>query len=439
MIGRTAQSIFFAMTLSVSSNLKAQGSVGRGMEWSMAFRSYLGSHLSDFGSLATHRHRIEFEQIARSSLGWTFKLGTSAQVEGAYGASPERYGDMSKTDGQEIVLTEASAQFRRGGFVAKVGTQTVVWGEAFGAFYADVVNPKDLREAGIGEMASLRRAVPMVNLQYLRSSWSAQAIYIPFFYSNLIPAAKSDFFPSYLVDKNAIETVSLDRSAEYDEPVGDYGGKLQWRIGRGDLSLFYLSMMDRQPWFVLDLGAGPSGSDLTINTWHSRVNVSGLTFSWANDDIVIRSELVYYWQRTINSAPKIADMQSGVLSRPEKSDQIIGVLGLDQTFDSGWTIGVQYSEDYLNTDSPQFRLKRESVIGLQILREWQKGPRLKLLGGYSTSDGGYMLQPSFYIPRGRFLEIGLEGAYFGGEKDSQFGGLERASRVMFVIRGYFNG
>ena len=46
----------------------------------------------------------------------------------------------------------------------RVGNQSVVWGEAFGAYYADIVNPKDLRQSALGDVATWRLPIPMVNV-----------------------------------------------------------------------------------------------------------------------------------------------------------------------------------------------------------------------------------------------------------------------------------
>ncbi|MBK7892337.1 MAG: hypothetical protein IPJ84_16285 [Bdellovibrionales bacterium] len=180
--------------LTAADSALGQAASGKPLEWKLDTRSGLGMHTNGSNDLATHRHQLEFEQVSRPSSQWIFKLGARARVEAAYAANPTRYGDLAQKEGQETELREVSGQFRSGGFSAKIGSQTVVWGEAFGAFYADIVNPKDLREAAIGELAEIRRPMEMINLQYVDDTWSIQALYAPFFRSNWLPGYQSDFF-----------------------------------------------------------------------------------------------------------------------------------------------------------------------------------------------------------------------------------------------------
>jgi hypothetical protein len=41
-------------------------------------------------------------------------------------------------------------QYKRNKFQLRFGNQQLVWGEAFGFFFADIINPKDTREFGLG-------------------------------------------------------------------------------------------------------------------------------------------------------------------------------------------------------------------------------------------------------------------------------------------------
>lgn len=438
-IGR-ASFFFSALALVGAGPVFAQSGAGREMEWKLDLKSDIGIHIEEPHDLAINRHQLEFEQIWRpKKTPWTLRAGGRARVEGAYANNTERYGQLAEEDGQDLEFREISAQYRSGPFSAKFGSQTVVWGEAFGAFYADIVNPKDLREGGIGDLAEVRRPVEMVNLQYISSKWSVQALYLPVFRPNLIPKLNSDFFPSRLEQEMVGGEINLKTDPVLEEAEGDSGGRLQMRLGASDLSVFFMSMIDRQPAFGVNVAGTPGSPVYSIRTLHSRVNVSGLTLSWANDDVVLRAETTLYADRNVNIAPTAQDIATGNLSRLEKAKQWIGVLGLDGVVNERWTVGVQYSEDFIEGAKPQFRLERESLLGFQVAREWEKGARFRLQIGQVLQDGSYIIQPSFFVPRGRGLEIGLEGVYFGGGEDSNFGSVNKANRLVLAIRGFFRG
>lgn len=407
---------------------------GKALEWKLDTRSGLGMHTNGANDLATHRHQLEFEQVSRPSSQWIFKLGARARVEAAYAANPTRYGDLAQKEGQETELREVSGQFRSGGFSAKVGSQTVVWGEAFGAFYADIVNPKDLREAAIGELAEIRRPMEMINLQYVDDTWSIQALYAPFFRSNWLPGYQSDFFPSTLAGRLGTTNIQVDGSPNIDGTQGDAGAKLQARLGAADISIFHFSHIDRQPVFEIT-----SGTPILIKSRHSRTEADGLTLSWANDDTVVRAEVVRFSGRKMNVAPTLADLTAGRLSRAEAAEQWIGVFGVDYPLGGGWNFGVQYSEDVVSGIQPSFRMLREGLLGLQFAKDFDSGRRFSLLGASAVNDGSFMIQSSLMVPRSRNLEMGVEGTFFGGASDSTWGSRAGASRVVFVIKGFFRG
>lgn len=422
------------LILGVVDGARGQSASGKPLEWKLDTRSGFGMHTNGANDLASHRHQLEFEQVSRPSGQWTFKFGARARVEAAYAANPTRYGDLAQKEGQETELREVSGQFRSGGFSAKIGSQTVVWGEAFGAFYADIINPKDLREAAIGDLSEIRRPVEMINLQYVDDMWSVQALYAPFFRANLLPGFQSDFFPSTLTSRLGTTNIQVDGSPHVDGAQGDVGGKLQARLGAADVSVFHFSHIDRQPVFEIT-----NGSPVTIKSRHSRTEAEGLTLSWANDNTVIRAEVVRFSGRKMNVAPNLADLVAGRLSRSEAAEQWVGVLGIDYPLAGGWNFGVQYSEDVVSGIEPSFRMLREGLLGLQFTKDFDNGRRFSLLGASAVNDGSFMIQSSLMAPRSRNLEMGVEGTFFGGASESTWGSRVGASRVVFVIKGFFRG
>ncbi len=150
-------------------------------EYQLDFDTRYGTHYYGAPSTATNRHTFEYEQKAEYNNQWSSVIGLRAEVESAYSAVPERYGtgDVAKKDSQSFFLRDNYLQYQNGIFRARAGYQQIVWGESFGYYYADIVNPKDYREAGLGDLSRNRLESPILNLQWIYSNSSVQLLYIP--------------------------------------------------------------------------------------------------------------------------------------------------------------------------------------------------------------------------------------------------------------------
>ena len=161
--------------------------------WNLHYDLRYGYHLLAPEDLATDRHMLETEQKFTTG-SWTLVGSLRAFVEAAYATNSSRYqGPVVQNDSQEIRLRDLYLQYKHGHFLIRLGNQQVVWGESFGFYYADIVNPKDLRELGIGDLAANRLQVPMLNANFIYGDYSLQAIYIPKPFFDIIPSQGSDF------------------------------------------------------------------------------------------------------------------------------------------------------------------------------------------------------------------------------------------------------
>lgn len=82
------------------------------------------------------------------------------------------YTDLSKNQStddkntREIYLGDNYLKYKSASWVLQTGYQDVGWGEAFGFNYADIVNPKDLRETFYTDYADSRLPLFLVNFKY---------------------------------------------------------------------------------------------------------------------------------------------------------------------------------------------------------------------------------------------------------------------------------
>lgn len=408
-------------------------------QWRLDSRFRAGMRLNHPRGLATLQQQAEYGQSAGWGDNWKYQLSARLRADAAYAMDFDRYGDLAKNDGPEVELRDANVLYRNGNLSLRVGSQLVVWGEAFGTFYADVVNPKDLREAGFGEVADFRKPIEMLNLQYIESSWSAQLLYVPFYRGNRLPRLQSDFFPSSVAGRFgglSPQSVDFDQSDDPEDKRGDIGGRIQFRAGAFDVSLFGLDHIDRQPLFNLTWTGFTSAR---LRTLSRRTLVTGLTASWAGDVTVVRAEAVRFNSRSFNR-------HSGSFLSPlavTTADQWLLVAGIDWPLQhgwlKGWQVGFQYSEDRIDNSEVITRSQREAMFGFQLFRDSVSGTSVNLFAGTALQDGSWLVQASALRPANENLEAGAELWLFEGATDSQLGSIRQGSRLMFIVKGAFSG
>lgn len=406
------------------------------LSWTLNSRFRYGVRSAQLGEIATLQHQSVFLAESQVSEAWSYQLGMRLRGDGAYSLNRTRYQDLERNDPPEFELREANFEYRSENLIVRIGSQIVPWGEAFGSFYADILNPKDLREAGFGDLADLRNPVEMLNFKYIQNTWSLQTIYVPFYRSNRLPRPSSDFFPSYLKERLKSLTIDFDQSASPEDVSGDIGGRLQFQINALDVSLFGFNYVDRQPISKVNL-TGPTAAQ--VRSRSLRLQSYGLTMNWAGDVIVLRSEIV----RSTNRGFNVLGVSPAEPIQFARAAQDAVVMGIDWPLQSGplkdWQIGLQYSFDRLDISNALGRGSEESVVGLQLTKDQEYGASYRLLSGYSPSDSSALLQAMVMYPHNQSLSWGFDIWLFEGASDTQFGSLREGSRFMFVLKGVFSG
>lgn len=375
------------------------------------------------------------------------KLQVGARIlsNAAYVNDRDHYGTLGGYEGAESELREANLEYRNGPILIRVGSQVVVWGEAFGTYYADIINPKDLRTAGFGDINEFRKPIEMINLQYIRPEWSLQFLFIPFYRPNRMPRPFSDFFPTSFAEAITQSGVSLanvdfDQSPDPESKAADFALRYQGRLGAFDYSVFTFFHTDRNPVFRFGF---KSPTELYVRTSSRATNATGLTFSWAGDAVVVRGEVVHYSKRSFNFLTKNVLDPIGIMT----SDQDVIVLGADLPLNqfaafegaTGWQIGTQISYDRIAELNQLGRSQSESLIGFQLSRDADRATAFRIFGGLSLVDRSLVIQASASKWINENFQIGPEVWFVDGRAGSQLGDIRQASRLMFVLKGAFRG
>lgn len=420
-------SISLACLIIVAAVAGAASSEGPDNSYRVRLRTQQGYFLrKPLTDLATSRMYLDAEQRLKGASHWQVLMSGRLRVEGAYGQNQSRFSQaMSDKESVELELRDTYLHLSEGGFSARLGIQTVVWGETFGFFYADVVNPKDLRESvltGLADQADLRKPVPMANLQWLGENSSFQAIYVMGPASHKIPDEGSPFFP--LKSPGALPLSLVDKTKE-SRPDGDWGARIGHNFGNLDMSVFWFDHRDRMPFYELDV--------FNVNSRLKRTRAVGLTGTWQWGEHLFRLEEVSFSKRRFNT------VERNVIENFD-ADNHIAVLGWDLPPANDWRFGTQFSMDLIDANhTPWRRKKSESLVSARLSKEWSKGHTVQLISAYNTNDRSSLTTFKASCALSSSLEFlfGLESMQ--GKRASQFGSINEGSRVMLGLRGTFGG
>ena len=371
------------------------------------------------------------------SSNWSAVISGQGWYEGVYSQSSTYPQTIKTYDTDEIRFQDTYLQYKSDHFIARVGNQQIVWGETFGNFHADIINPKDLRYGIPLDLARVRRSTPIANLVYIHKHFSLQGIYIPQPQFNLLPLVGSDFAPP-LAAMTGYSQVTVTRNEGL--PIAfnnaEMGFRVSQTLGDADISLFNLGYYDRSPYYVVSSSTIP-GQSLVLDERHAAVDSTGLTLAMTlgESGYVMRAEAVY----TTGTMVPILD-STGALSALKTND-LNYVASVDCPTWKKTNISFQYSQDRIG-DQANYLLRtsqNEDHVGLRVLLNMFEASTLETIFGYSFSDMGSRVQMEFMNPISTKMELRIGIDEYGGPSTSEAGRTPGASRAYVLLRTYFNG
>ncbi|MGZ3722857.1 MAG: DUF1302 family protein [Bdellovibrionales bacterium] len=375
--------------------------------------------------------RLDLNAIQKLSFTpeWSAVIGGKAFFEGVY-QNAEYSNSLRNQDSQEFRFQDVYLQFKGDNWIVRLGNQQVVWGEAFGGFYSDIVNPKDFRDGTSLDLATLRRSVLMGNVKYLGEHFSWEGIVLPRPEFNVNPAPGSDFAP---IPKSAFgfKSVVIDRELVLPKQDLDAGTRLTGTFGQTDLSLLYFNYYDRAPYYKIT-NAVPGG-ELRLKEVHARVQSLGTTLASDISGYVLRAEVIRTMGRTVPTL-------KGTSISTQTTDETVGVASLDVPTWNSINFSLQISEDDLASSGAYFlQSTQQTHAGARALINVLTASTCEILYIHSLTDGGARAEAEFMHPLASNLEARVGVDNFFGSEASEFGAVQRASRVYVSLRGYMDG
>ncbi len=382
---------------------------------------YGGHYHSENEDPATHRHAVELEQKFQFNKKWSGAFGGRGEYEEVY----------DPADQLSLIVRDNYVQFQNGGLRLRAGYQQVVWGEAFGFYYADIVNPKDYREAGLGDLSRNRLAIPMLNFQWIWSDASLQVLLIPIPMFSLLPPDGSDFNLFALPTAFSGFTVDYESTPEDPPKAPELGARVTKQFGGYDFSVFYFNYHDRSP-VVQALFFPPV---ISLKPEYKPLQTLGTTMTVDLEGYLLRSEVLTHLAREINT------LDNGTLSS-EKSNELVYVVGVDlppmeHPQLKGWQASFQFSESRLEENTWLLRRSTQSLLSARIAREFSNQSDFEVLLSHFTSDGSNLLQSSFTYPLSSRFELVAGLDKFSGGPSAEFGRYRDASRYWIMFRASF--
>jgi len=186
--------------------------------------------MNDPGKAVINQQRIRLNMSGSNGF-FSYKVWSEAQKNGSGDLRPE----------WEFLVPEIFGEFHGKSLFVRVGKQQIVWGAADGLFINDVVNPLDLREFLLPDLENVHLGQPAVRLQWRRSNWLAEGVWIVKFAETKLPGIISTNIENPVPAEATIPLV-------FHEPVkppvklnnSEIGFRVSGLVDQWDISLNYL-------------------------------------------------------------------------------------------------------------------------------------------------------------------------------------------------------
>ncbi len=327
-------------------------------------------------------------------------------------------------------LRDAYVDLSLGNFDLRLGNQQIVWGQAVGLFFADIVNPKDLREYILPDLDQIRIPVPAVNLESYHENLYFQFVFIPFPEFNKFGKRGSEFdFSKPFYDTNAdiISNDPSDPSRSLDN--SEVGGRISWYKNGWDMALFYFYDYYNFPVNYRYLSANASGSlnpvTIIYKPAYERMHRSGSTFSKEIKDAIVKGEFIYSSNMFYESSDT-SDMD-GIVQSPSFD----WLFGVDYTFLNALDTNFQIMQNIaLDHESSMIKKKYSTSFSIWLktgLFDDVIEPECFFVSSLNQTD--WLFSPKIAYNFNATLKVIFGADIFGGSTDGDFGRFSENDRI----------
>jgi hypothetical protein len=371
--------------------------------------------------------RLQFEQSI--NMGKKFSaLNQLRATSNSLNSDLAPTSNLPKKDTFETYLGENYFKYKSSNWVALLGYQEVVWGEAFGLNYADVINPKDQRETLYSEASEARFPLLLFNGKRFFSlgdlTGSLQFLYSPeprFTKTLPIQTLIGSHFDNFNVEVSKEKTPEIFKQTEW-------GGRLAGSYAGFDFSAFTFSYIDRDPYYTIK---ATTTTSLTLKETHSKVTTTGVAFAKSFFDYVVRTDLVLTDNKSINYLDN-----SMLKSYTSKSlNTVVSVDSPTYNDFSGVFIFAQSSLSDYKTNT--FRDKNERFFIGKIAKNLGNDKTLEFTYTHELIHSGHSIQSFINWPINNTTDLKFGGQFYFGDEAGLLNKYKNISSLFFSLKNYF--
>jgi hypothetical protein len=395
-------------------------------------RGYLSARLSAYTRNTSRNYgqmtRGQFEQSAQFNSNLV-SLNQIRMTSNTIASDLSEKSQVVKKDDFNVYLGENYLKYKSSNFVLQVGYQEVVWGEAFGFNYADIIGPKDQRETIYTEVSDSRLPLLLVNGKTFFTSGdfsgSLQLLFSPEpRFSKSLPA---EVYAGELISQTTLNIEKEKTPKLFD--TTEFGGKLSMSYAGIDMSAFTYSYLSRDPHYVLLSG---SATALNLAEKHSKVQSYGISFAKAFFDFVFRTDIVQTKDRMVN----FITPQGLLFAYPTTSlDTLVSVDTPTYNGYSGVFIFAKSSLGDYELNS--FREKDEKYAIAKISKDLGNDKSVEASYTHEFNHSGHSVQTSLNWPINNTTDLKIGGQFYFGDEQSNLNKFKNVSSVYFSLKNYF--
>lgn len=365
------------------------------------------------------------------------KIGGRAWYDAVYHLTDQYPADVDDQMSKEIALRDFYLDIFGPKLHARLGHQQVVWGEALAQFFADVVNPLDLREFILPNFDYIRLPIWAVNLKYFflpNATLELVASPDQTVSKLALPGADFSFFPS---QGESFEVAPLipgigttllsDKTPPLSIKNWNGGGRITFLTHGWDLSwLFYTTTAHLPAVFkTLAINLQTGQPTILLNRIHNRIYDFGFTFSKEVANSIVRGEFVFTKDRYFNGEDVLFSL--GVV----KSNAFRYVLGFDTVLGGKVDMVSEFQQQVITGDPDDIA---DPIVDSWIALHFETGfldekllPELTFVAGLRRGDTLIRPRLSFLVTPAIMLSWGAD--IFTGPGNTLYGQFDDASRV----------
>lgn len=304
-------------------------------------------------------------------------VGTEARFEPTRGSdsyvlSAAMRGWYENEKNQDVSIRQLTFSSVQKRYRWDLGFQEIGWGETFGTYILDLVNPRDYRDPLLDDLSWLRVPVFALNAKYFANNTTLQLIATPYPKNNQLPKAGTYFDPFDRQQTDAqvdeFKEFKLDRYGA----DGEYGARVSHLFDNGlEAALTYFNYWNRNLLFILD----EAGRIIPVQ---NRMQTLGLSFSLAFESVVLRSDTAFHIAQPV---------QYQLFGSVQDENVTQSVFGMDINTEDRWIFGTQIHVDAYEKETLEW-------ASVQIQKEWLQGDmRSELFVFHGLDNADVWIQP----------------------------------------------